>query len=541
VTLPRFLDRVHDAAGPLLGGMASGELGERLADTSLVLEMSDNVAALPGQRAGYLFAVNLGARLYPRLGFQAPSDLTDEAVALARAINPQCLLGPPSGHALTISWDGGEPSADRVTVAVEGWNIRIDADTPATAAAVPTATLAAAAFAVGELFRARFGPELDHGRTGPAPFALNLVTLGDPADVPPPPEVIELGTVHLAGCGAIGQAAVATLRELPVNGTLVAVDHDPLDRGNLQRYVLAFDDDVGTEKPELVKRALQGHALGVDPVLSRWGADDHSAPGRDTVLAALDTKQGRIELQAGLPREIFNAWTQPEDIGVSRHQAFGHDPCLACLGWPTRPRPSDSQLIAEALGEHELRTVLYLANDMPVGHPLAPHNIRPTGRLPLPDGAETWAQRSLLDDVIERHALPPDELRPFADLGIRRLYTDVVCAGVLLEHGGSDRHTEVSVPLAHQSALAGILLATWLVIDRVPELRALRPDAPQARYDVLRGGHQRWARDRGRHPGCICGDQDFLAAYAARWPAATTGGPPSPARRRRRASVRPPG
>lgn len=252
-------------------------------------------------------------------------------------------------------------------------------------------------------------------------------------------------------------------------------------------------------------------------MFSPWGADERSAPGRDTVLAALDTKQGRIELQSGLPREIFNAWTQPEDVGVSRHQAFGEEPCLACLGWPTRPRPSDSELIAEALGEHELRIVLYLGHDIAVGSPLPPPVIQGTSRLPLPDDAEQWAQHSLLDDVIERHGLPRDELQPFGGGGVRRLYNDVVCAGVLLEHAGRDRHTEVSVPLAHQSALAGVLLAIWLVVDRVPELRALRPVDPQARYDVLRGGTQRWTRERGRQPGCICADHDFLAAYAERW------------------------
>jgi hypothetical protein len=76
---------------------------------------------------------------------------------------------------------------------------------------------------------------------------------------------------------------------------------------------------------------------------------------------------------------------------------------------------------------------------------------------------------------------------------------------------------EVSVPLAHQSALAGILLASWVFIDRVPELRALRPAATQARYDVLRGAKQIAPRKRGRAPRCMCSDLDFLEAYEARW------------------------
>lgn len=517
MTLPRFLDRAHDAAGPLLGGMASGEFGERLANTSVVLEMNDEVAALGNQRAGYLFAVNLAARLYPRFGFRAPPDLIDEAIALARRINPRCVFGIPRGEVFTISWNGGEPTATRVTVAVEGWNVRVDGDAATNARAEPPAALAAAALATGEVFRARFAPELERGRTGPTPFALNLVTLGEPADVPALPDTVDLGRVRLAGCGAIGQAAVAALQGLPVTGELVAVDHDLLDLGNLQRYVLGFDIDVGQPKPALIARALEHHPLTVEPVLSQWGIDERSGPGGDTVLTALDTKQARIEVQSGLPREIFNAWTQPEDVGVSRHQAFGSEPCLACLGWPTRPRPSDSELIADALDEHELRIVLYLVNGVAVGSPL-PLPLQGTARLPLPEHAERWAQRSLLDDIIERRGLPREQLQPSAAAGVGRLYSDVVCAGILLDSASRDRHAEISVPLAHQSALAGVLLATWLVVDRSPELRALRPADPQSRYDVLRGGRQRWTRERGRQPGCICADADFLAAYARRWP-----------------------
>jgi hypothetical protein len=374
--------------------------------------------------------------------------------------------------------------------------------------------MAAAALGCGELFRSLFADLLKDGRSAPAPFGLNLVTLGESAEAPDLPDRVEVGEVHLAGCGAIGQAAVATLRELPLTGTLHAVDHDPLDEGNLQRYLLAGHADVGASKPALVAGALADTDLEVEPVPTTWGADQRTAPGRECVLAALDTKQGRIELQAGLPREIFNAWTQPRDLGVSRHQAFGEAPCLACLGWPDRPRPSEYELIAGALGEDPLRVSIYLLNEIPVGQVLPA--VQGTLLLPVPQGAEAWTRRSLLEDLIERFGLPRKEFGPLGALQVRALYRDAVCAGMLIEHGG-ERDPEVSVPLAHQSALAGILLATALVVDRVPELRALRPESTVARYDVLRGGEQIWPRPRGREERCLCHDDDFLSAYAARW------------------------
>lgn len=173
-------------------------------------------------------------------------------------------------------------------------------------------------------------------------------------------------------------------------------------------------------------------------------------------------------------------------------------------------------MIASALGEHELRVVRYLGNPIPVGQPLPPPMIAPTGRLPLPENSDSWAERSLLADLIERYELPAEVFEKLKDLPVDALYRDAVCAGMLIEHG-ADRSEDVSVPLAHQSALAGILLATWFIVDRAPELRKLRPSATQARYDALRGGDQVWPRHRGLNERCICSDPDYLDAYANRW------------------------
>lgn len=525
MTLPPFLARIHNAAGPLLGGIAESELGARLERTTLMVEIDEVQAADPGHRAGYLLAVNLGARLYPRIDLKAPFDLVAEASSLARAINPGCAFGEAPQEELVLSWRGGQPTARRVTIAADGWNLVLDGTAPSASSAAPPAAMAAAALGVGELFRALFGDRLPHARTEPAPLALNLITLGEPRDMPPLPETVELGEIHLAGCGAIGQATVATLAQLPLTGTLYAVDHDLLDEGNLQRYVLSTAEDLNSAKPELIARALKDHGLRVQEVATRWGADARTGPGRETVLSALDSRQGRIELQTGLPREIFNAWTQPQDIGVSRHQSFGTDPCLACLGWLRKPRPSESQMIATALGEHELRVILYFAAEVQAGagagltvsQPLPAAAIRATGRLQLPEDAGAWAERSLLQDLIDRYELPAEQFGPLSAMPIRELYRDAVCAGMLIEHAATERGADVSVPLAHQSALAGILLATWLLVDRVPELRALRPQATQARYDVLRGGVQIWPRSRARQPRCLCSDEDFQAAFARRW------------------------
>jgi hypothetical protein len=515
VSLPAFLTRIHNATGPLLGGLAESELGKELEGSSLALEIGPELAADPGQRAGYLLAANLGARLYPRLVLDAPEELAAEAEALARGINEGCEFGRAEGRTLTLSWRGGEASAERITLAAAGWNLGIDGAGPPSGPAAAPAAMAAAALGIGEAFRALFAERLPHGRTRPQPLALNLLTFEEESQEAPLLDTVELGEVHLAGCGAIGQAFAATLRELPVEGRLIAVDHDRIDQGNLQRYLLSGGGDVGAAKPAVIAAALAGSGLEVEQVPSRWGEDPRTAPGRETLVSALDSKRARIELQAGLPHRLFNAWTQPEDLGVSRHLAFGKDPCLACLAWPNRARPSESERIAAALGEHELRVLGYLLAGVPVGQPLL-GPIQGSLRLPVPEGAERWSERSLLEDLVERYQLPAEQIAPLAGLPVAALYRDAVCAGMLLSHRSAGDE-EISVPLAHQSALAGIVLATWLFADSAPEFRELLPASPQARYDVMRGGSQVWGLLRTREPRCICSDGDFLDAYSTLW------------------------
>jgi hypothetical protein len=74
----------------------------------------------------------------------------------------------------------------------------------------------------------------------------------------------------------------------------------------------------------------------------------------------------------------------------------------------------------------------------------------------------------------------------------------------------------VLVPLAHQSALAGVMLATEFFVAQVPELATARAHAIEGRFDVLAGLPQVLARPRARTEACLCGDAVFRAVYRDR-------------------------
>jgi hypothetical protein len=519
MSLPAFISRAGDAALPLFESAGRADFIARLEQTTLELRAPDT--ADKAATDGYLLAVNLAARLYPRLVLHAPDELRADADCLAEAINPEIEVA--SGGAtvlLDFGW-GAEPAAGVVRVSAWEWNAELDRLSPPPAnPASSLAAMAGACLGMAAVFRYVFAAELgNRGRTGPEPAGFNLVTLGDPDEVELPLDpVVELGVVHLAGCGAIGQACALALAAMRTRGRLLAVDHEQAVLTNAQRYLVMQAGDIGRAKPDLIKRAFAGHPVKVERVCARWGVDPRARLDVDCVLCALDTLPDRIGVQAGLPGRAYNAWTKPGDLGFSRHERFGTDECLACLCWPPGKRPDRFELIAEALCEYPLRVSHYLRLGRAVGEPLTAEEASgETLRYPRPPEADRWTERSLLEDVLERRAMA-DGADPgaWAARTLDELYRDGICGGELLERDDLPDQ-EMAVPLAHQSALAGAMLATQLVVAHVPALRAARSERIEGRLDLGRGGQQTIWRPTGRHPSCVCQDESFVTRWQARW------------------------
>jgi hypothetical protein len=509
VSLPRFFDRVATSALPLLPAAGREALTSRLEATTLALAFRGNADL----NAGFMLAVNLAARLYPQLVIEAPDELAAEATTLAQAINPNVDFGGKTTHRLSFADAPAE--SDTVTVFATGWNIVVDGARNGTEPAAPPAALAAGALGIGMIFRAVFADWLERGRTEREPGSFNLITLSEWSD-PPVPERFAVGRVHLAGAGAVGEAAILTLGSATVEGELVVVDPDTVELSNLQRYVLTRDSDEGVAKPALAKRELEKSTLNVVEVTTPWGRDERSAPGQETVLTALDSGSDRIGLQAGLHRRVYNAYTQPTDIGWSRHEAFGIQPCLACLYWPRGSRPHQYQLVAGALEQPALRIRAYLASNRAVGQPLAPPLQLPqTPSPPTPEEVIHWLTTPLLTDIAPRYGLDTETQQLWSTKTLDQLYRKGICGGGLVRVDGVE--DAVLVPLAHQSALAGVMLATQLLIASDEELRTARPHETEGRLDLRRRLPISLTSEATKRDGCLCSDNDFLAASAARW------------------------
>ncbi len=500
---PRASAAVASVTG-IRGDELAALLDERVVRLSLAAETSD----AQGAHAGALFLVDLLARLYPVLEMEAADTVLSHLERRALAVNPRIeLRAPSSAEACSLTFGSKVPHPTDISVVPSGSSIHVDEIPDSYSEPNVFAGLAAGAIAAAEVFRLVFWRELGkRGRARRQPGRLDLVDRASGAAAMAELDV-ELPRLHLAGAGAIGQACLHALATAGCRANILVVDPEFIELSNIQRYVLSTMQDVGRPKVDVARDATLESALEISTVQTHWGADERSGPGQQTVMVALDTARDRIGVAAGLHHRVYNAWTQPDDVGWSRHESFGVDPCLACLYWPRGQRPNDDEQVAAALQQHRLRVLSYFVTRTPVGTALP--LVGQAADLPPPPEAKEWLERPLLADLVEQGFIDEAEASQWASKSIGDLYSEGICGGGIVRTTLTGAHEERVVPLAHQSALAGVMLALQAVLA-TPALASIRSTSIEQRFDVLAGLPQVIYRPRQRTPGCICSDPDYL-------------------------------
>lgn len=442
-------------------------------------------------------AVRLLARLYPQLAINVPGDPGENLRALAAAINPAIEFIDTAEIGVVI---GDAPAySESLYAGSDGWDALVSTTEPQ-----PTGTSdnpfgagVAACMAAAGVFRRAFLADWRDRLDESVRFSTWTGTLvADHNEGPGLPATLA-GQAVLAGAGAIGNSALWALRALPTTGTVHVIDPEKIELSNLQRYVLAERADEHAVKVELATASsarleLVAHHQTLAAFLAQHG---YHWP---VMMLGLDSASDRVGAQASLPQHIINAWTQPGDLGISHHSRFGGaGGCVSCMYLPEGAVRNEDELVAEALGVSdrlmEIRTAL--------------HTGRPVGR-------------PLLEAIAAAIGRPIEVLLPFETRTVRELYVEGFCGGAVIPLSDAGRlHAsapDVHVPLAHQSALAGVLLASALIrhaidgppdITSVTRLDVMRPIAPMT-VQLLQ------ARRDGR---CLCDDPDFVAVSAGKY------------------------
>lgn len=511
--LADYFDRNATALSQALNLPNSEHLQELLRDVVVGVAFGDDVAEQPQGRYLAEFLVRILARLYPGLTFRhsrGSGVLAADLQRLAVEVNPRIEIGTTPTAAVVLGkgysrWR--QLPGIRVFAGCDAWDAKISEAFPQPIGVEqnPFGAAAAACLATNMLFQKLF---MNGSHASQDTWVLSTLE-GTSCPTPDPPPLTSLtlkGRTALIGVGAIGTATAWVLRHAPLEGSLHLVDSDRVELSNLQRYVLFDRTTVGRLKVDLGAEYLQSPHLDVTPVDADWGtAVERLGYEWDRVLVAVDSARVRREVQASLPRWIANAWTQPGDLGTSLHPHFAvSGACLNCLYLPGSIQENEDQIVAAAVGladepqsvKMQVRTLLYNGQAVPV---------------------------ELLALIAERLHASPEAVMAFSGQPLRTLYSKGVCGGAILSAGKVGAlQQDTYVPMAHQSALAGVLLAAKLAADLMgrassrSEVTRLNlvgaPDRPVT-MPILPGADS----------ACVCNDPDYQRAYDRKYVGAKAG------------------
>lgn len=501
MALAEFIGRVGDSAAQVLADYDQEAFARRLNACAVTIAFDTGIGTAEGSAALDML-VRLLARLFPRLEFQSlDGTAAPDAMETARAINPVIeFVHEGNERKFTVVLGSTACNgSELIYVGSDGWLAKVGTEQPLGFGATdnPFGAGAAACIAAANVFRWAFSDALENPaldkRLEVSTLDFKHGSRGANMSLPPQRNI---GKFSIVGLGAIGNAAVWALARLrDCTGEISLIDHERIELSNLQRYVLADRQSVGAEKVEVMKRFLPGFEVRPHPM--RWrefllasGTHHHGL-----VAVALDTARDRVLLQGSLPREIINSWTQRGDLGISRHPDFtGGGPCLACLYLDPRPARNDDEILAEELGMPEQAKT--------VGHML---------HLGLPVG------EAFVHDIAARKGVPVAELLKFAHLPLREFRAKAVCGSGLFKSVST--RNAIEVPMAFQSALAGVLLAGEIVATRLAlQRRALptkttldlmRPVAKMLNFSV--------SKNNAAGVRCICQDRDYITVYVEKY------------------------
>lgn len=487
MSVGRFFPRVHTAVGRHLA-IDSATLEVQLGSTLVAVE-----CAPPSERARRWTAellVNQLARLYPRLCVFGDPDVSSECRALAQTINPSIELADDPEHATFTVSLSPKPRSGSLNVSSRDWTVFVggDGEEPETSEPNAFAAAAASAIAASVVFRRVV---LNQDITADPPLRWNLMSLRHADDTTWPMPRVDVGHSLLAGVGAVGNASLWCLARYPdLRGRLTIVEPETVELSNLQRYVLARDADIGVDKTTIAERALATSGLHVESMQGKLGEID--VPTRiDHLVVTVDNRTGRRIAQALLPRIVVNGWTSATGLGASVHDFREGAACLACLYHPAHAAPSQTEMVAQALGLDPKR-----AADLWLG----------ALGMTQPD----------VDTIAAHFNRPGADLADWSGKRIQDCYQDLVCGSAAVPV--HDRDNAEIVPLAHQSVLAGILAASELIKSAMPDHRGRTAWGHMiAWHDITRVPPLAWTQTRGQEPGCICLDETYRDVYARKW------------------------
>ena len=393
---------------------------------------------------------------------------------------------------------GGEPMSVKnpLYVGSEGWSCYLSKEDSFPWGATNFNGLSstfAGSLAVGEIFKDLL-PEIPSKKINTLKY--DLITHGiakQPVLQPQIPEIIHIDDLLLVGCGAVGHAFCHALHTVSkLSGRVGLVDDDTLEKSNEQRYFCAFEENRGIKKAVLLAGFLKNGnpALNVAQIQMKYEDYATAFCSHEEVVSAVDNVWTRLNIQAGMPRTLWNGWTDVDTgtlrYGIGRHSILGEYECVGCAYYPNGGSPSQLDLDAWLTGftKEEIE-----------------QKLRQNKACTLSD-----IQLVAIKSAIPVQRLLPNVGKPFRDL----LHGD--CGVFALRQLGHD----VVAPAPHVPVLCGILLATQIILERLESPRTVTVNS-SADFDALGIPSKNCIINKRKKSECFCSDLIYQNAYKEKW------------------------
>jgi molybdopterin/thiamine biosynthesis adenylyltransferase len=476
----------------------------------IALVFDDYSLILPNTQLILTTAINLLSRLYPKIGIIYKGNkphgvlLLEKLKSQARFINPKLeFVRENDIFEAALSVGSTHISAGRVIfMSADGWNIEISKNEPANLLLGenynPISATGVAAFGVAEMFGFVFRKRL-RGFQTENKYVFSYLTYKNTLSKSTPFPDIFLKDFTLFAAGAVGSAAIWCLSKIPrLSGNIDIVDSQTVELSNLQRYILTSSKSLGKQKAEMAKEILlrpdlkvSAHSLSFERYVGLYRQDSLF----DTIAIASDNSDTRFSAQALLPRIALNAYTDSGGrVGASRHRFDSEQACLACLYISKKPSQSKLSYLSELTGFSHNVILKLLYEEVP----LTDAHIR---------------------GMCQYKHYPKQKMMNWVGKSIDELYHDGICGGRIIDYIDESGTRRIAhIPLAHQSVLAGTVLAAEICKNSLG-LISYEEEGVEISFttEMLPPYHAVFRRSKSKTPPCICSDKMYVERYKEKY------------------------
>jgi len=501
MAIANFFDKVTLGLSQILKGYDITQLTEFLESKYIGVFYDESAVVTSEGRYTLDMLIRLLSRLYPKIVIQSNFNNNFEfcLIELAKSINPKIEILKDKLPAICICvgktlYNENIPC---IYVGSNNWIVSFSSMHPVGSETSnnPFAAGVCACIGAANIFRFIFKDHLHDGRFDDD-FNLSLLDykVGNNLNNISI-DNININETILVGAGAIGNGVIWALQKLEnAKGELIIVDNEKVSLTNLQRYILSTQDHIDKDKTVVFGTKQDTKGVRFISEQKKWEVYIVSRQNWNikTVLSCVDSAKDRITIQGTLSKYIFNAWTQQENLGVSRHIDFINSSCLGCLYYPENPGSSRSQEVADNLNisdsEREIRS--YLANNLPIDEALL----------------------RLICNTNQK--LKFNELIYYIGKSLDVFYSEIVCGRVIIK-SQDVHHKDIDVPCAFESAMAGLLLAAEFVKFNAGWNDEKYSDS--IRFNLLRPLTKYIRTPEIKRTNCFCNDEVYRQVYLNKW------------------------